>query len=163
MGSGESRSVRERLPPRPSPARNARRGRGTRRLAAAAGSSFALLAVKHGEPNRWLVRIGPIDPMAAMRRDLDPIAGAKMPWLGLIREAQSRRAGQQHDPFRLILVVPETGRARLAERDNALDAQAWGGCERFGNFCGSGIGQIAQQVHGPAIASTPATARRQPS
>src|SRR5438874_1324891 len=77
---------------------------------------------------------------SAMRRDLDPIAEAEMLRFGFIREAQSRGAGQQHDPFRLILVVPETGWARLAERDNALYAQAGAGCERFGNFCGSGIG-----------------------
>ena len=98
-----------------------------------------------------------------MRRDLDPIAGREMLRLGLVGEPQPRRSGQQHDPFRLVLVVPEARRARLAEGDDALDTQTGAGGERLADFCCARVGQITEQIHGPATASAPAMARRQPA
>jgi len=60
--------------------------------------------------------------MAAVRRDIEPIAGAEKARLGLVGEAQPGAAGQNQHPFCFRLVVPEPGRARLAARDDPLDA-----------------------------------------
>jgi len=98
-----------------------------------------------------------------MRRDLQPVAGTERARLRFVLEAQPGRTGQQQNPLRLILVVPEAVRACLAERDDALDAQAGAGDKCIGDFGRTGIRQVPQQVHGPAIDSTPSTARRQPA
>ena len=64
-------------------------------------------------------------------------------------------------PFALGLVVPETRRARLAQRDDPLDPQT-----RPGQQCRDLFGcprvRERREVHGTA-ARTPATARRQPA
>src|SRR5205807_1737224 len=65
--------------------------------------------------------------------------------------------------FAFRLIVPEAGRARLPERDNPLDADARRGDEDVGNLAGPSVRQIAEQIHPPAAASAPATARRQPA
>src|SRR3954452_20579270 len=115
MGSGKTRSAPAPRRRHPSPARNARHGRGRRRPTMAADHSFGLLAIKDGEPNRRVVRVGPLDTVSPMRRDLDPIPGAETARFGLVLEAQPRRAAQQQYPFGLVLVVPESGRARRTE------------------------------------------------
>src|ERR1700724_2589922 len=107
MESGKSRSAPTPRRPYPSPARNARHGLGRRCQAMAAGSAFLLLTVKHGEPDRRLGRVGPLDAVPAMRRDLQPVAGTKKARLCLVLEAQPGRTGQQQNPFGLVLVVPE--------------------------------------------------------
>ena len=62
--------------------------------------------------------------MADVRRDLDPIAGLHVERHVAVLEAQAGGAGQQDDELVIGLVVPETRRARLPGRDDALDAHA---------------------------------------
>jgi hypothetical protein len=70
-----------------------------------------------------MFRVGPRDPVAPVRRDLDPVAGTERALRFLVGESQPRRAGEQQYKFGLRLVVPEPGRAGLSERDDAFDAQ----------------------------------------
>src|SRR5439155_19374132 len=121
-----------------------------------------LLPVEYREPHGRLRRVGPVDPVLPVRRDLDPVAGADQARLCFVGKTYPRRAGEQQYPFGLGLVVPETGRAGLAERDAALDAHARRGEDRLGDFARASIGKITQQVH-DADASTAATARCQPA
>src|SRR5438552_14156516 len=94
-----------------------------------------------------MFRVGPGDPVAPMRGDVDPVAGAERVLLVLIGESQPRRTGEQQYKFGLRLVVPEPGWARLPERDDALDAQPRRGKDRVADFTDARIGQVAQQVH----------------
>ena len=50
-----------------------------------------------------------------MRGDVETIARPQQARLGLVREAQPGGAGEQKDPLAFVLVVPETGWARLAQ------------------------------------------------
>ena len=83
---------------------------------------MASSAVKDSKPDGGDCRIGPVDPVAAVRIDIDPIAGTKKPGIGLILEPQPCGAGEHQHPFAIRLVVPEPGRARLALRDDPFDA-----------------------------------------
>ena len=86
-------------------------------------SREADLPVRHGQPHGRDHRIGPVDPVAAMRGNVDPVAGPEKVGLGLVSEAQSCGASEQNHPFSLALVIPEPRRACLASRDDPLDAQ----------------------------------------
>jgi hypothetical protein len=77
--------------------------------------------------------------MAAVRGDLEPVAGAETPRLSLILEAQMRRTSHQQYPFGLALVVPQTRRARLAMRHDPLDPQPGTGRERLGYLRGARV------------------------
>ena len=77
-----------------------------------------------GEPHGRRIGLGPVDAMAHARGNLDPVAGPELDALVAVREAQHRRASQQHDELVVGLVVPEAGGACLAGRDDALDANA---------------------------------------
>jgi hypothetical protein len=101
--------------------------------------------------------------VAAARRDIEAIAGTQQAVFGLVGEAQPRRARQQHDPFALLLFVPEAGRALLPLRDDAHDAQARPRQHCFGDLAGLRVGQRGEEVHGASVAKTPATARRHPA
>ena len=86
------------------------------------------------KPDRGLVRIGDLDPVAGVGRDQDVVAGAERSGLRLVFEAQHRAAGEQDDPFGLGLVVPLPLRARLAGGDDAHQAHA--------RHLGQGIGEL---------------------
>src|SRR5579875_2850822 len=66
-------------------------------------------AVEHREPDGRGCGIGPFD------------AGAQQALFGLVGKAQAGGARKQYDPFALVLVVPEAGRALLSQRDDARD------------------------------------------
>jgi len=96
---------------------------GFRQAGAASGASAAEM---DGEPYGRQRGIGPFHPVEPMRGDLEIVAGRENEGLFAIGEAQARGAGEQDHPFRLLLIVPEAGRARLAEGDDSLDAKAGG-------------------------------------
>ena len=121
-------------------ARDATAGRDQRDLV------LRILPVKYGEPHGRLGRIGPLDPVAPVRRDVEPVAGAEHAVVRLVGEAQPRRPREQHHPLGLGLVVPEPGRAPLPAGDDALDAQPRCGEKRVGDFAGARVRQVAQQV-----------------
>ena len=77
----------------------------------------------NGEPYGRRVGLRPFDSVAGVSRDFDPVAGPKIERETIRLEAEARGAGQQHDELILWLVVPEARRARLAGRDDALDAE----------------------------------------
>jgi hypothetical protein len=78
----------------------------------------------HRKPHGRRIGVGRFHPMPDVRRNLDPIAGLHIEHYVAILEAQAGGAGQQDDELVVGLVVPEAGRARLASRDDALDAHA---------------------------------------
>ena len=77
-----------------------------------------------GEPHGRRIGLGPVDAMADVRGNLEPVAGPELEALVAVLEAQQGGAGEQHDELVVGLVVPEAGGARLAGRDDALDARA---------------------------------------
>jgi hypothetical protein len=76
----------------------------------------------HREPHGRRIGLCRLHPMPDARGDLDPIAGLHVE--RHVLEVQAGGAAQQHDELIVGLVVPEAGRARLAGRDDALDAYA---------------------------------------
>jgi len=80
--------------------------------------------VVNGEPDRGLSRVCPVDAVATVCFDEDEVALLQATCFGFIRKVQPGCAGQQQYPFGLRLVVPETGWAGLAVRDDALDTQS---------------------------------------
>ena len=120
------------------------------------------LSVEHREPYGRGCRVGPVDPVAAIRRDVEPIAGLEDPRLGLIGEAQSRPAGENQYPFGFRLVVPEPRRARLAQGDDPFDPQTGSGQQGVGLFGRPCVGERSEKIHG-TVARTPVTARFQPA
>ena len=79
------------------------------------------LSVEYREPYGWDYRIGPVDAMTPARGDVEPVAGPQLTRLGLVVKLQVGATGEQQHPFALGLVVLETRRARLAQRDDPLD------------------------------------------
>ena len=75
------------------------------------------------EPHGRRIGLRPLDPMASVGGNFDPVAGPQIEANVAGFEAQPRGARQQHDEFVVGLVVPEAWRACLAGRDDALDAQ----------------------------------------
>ena len=78
----------------------------------------------HREPHCWRFGLRRLHAMAHVCGDLDPIAGLHVERHVALFEAQAGGAGQQDDELIVGLVVPEARRARLAGRDDALDAHA---------------------------------------
>ena len=99
-----------------------------------------------GEPHRGRVGLGPVDAMAGVRGDLKPVAGPELEATVAVLEAQHGGAGQQHDELVGGLVVPEAGGARLAGRDDALDARAVRLDERVELLLLRGARQRGEQV-----------------
>src|SRR6185437_11536098 len=104
----------------------------------------------------------PLDTVASVGFDLDGVAGRERARRFLVGEAEASRAGEEDDEFGFVLVVPEPVGAGLAVREDALDADRVSGRQGLDDLVGLGRGQVAEQVHRPAAARTPATARRQP-
>ena len=57
------------------------------------------------QPDRRLIGRRPLDPVPFVRRNVDEIAGLHLE--RLILETQRCRSLQQHNPFMLLLIVPE--------------------------------------------------------
>jgi hypothetical protein len=126
------------------------------------GSCYAPLSVEDREPHRLRERVGPVDAMASVRSDVEPVAGTQQAHLGLVGKAQLGGAGEQKHAFAFRLVVPEPWRARLPQRDNPLDAQIGPGQQCRELFACTRVRQREEKVH-DTLASTPATARCQPA
>lgn len=71
------------------------------------------LSIKYRQPHGRDRRVGTVDPVTAMRRNFQPIAGLENPDFGVISKAQPRAAGEHDHPFHFRLVVPEPRWARL--------------------------------------------------
>src|SRR6266404_753114 len=71
------------------------------------------LAVEYREPDGRHRRVGPVDPVATVRGDIEPVAGTENAGVGLVLEPQPCGAGEDQYPFALRLIIPEPGRARL--------------------------------------------------
>src|ERR1700730_3545741 len=94
-------------PTAPSPGPRSRRPCGPRAL------SRRGLAVEYREPDRRHRRVGPVDPVATVRGDIEPVAGTENAGVGLVLEPQPCGAGEDQYPFAIRLVIPEPGGARL--------------------------------------------------
>ena len=62
--------------------------------------------------------------MTNVRRDLHVVARSQNSGRRFALDHKARRTGEDDDPFRLVLIVPEAGRARLSGGDDPLDAGA---------------------------------------
>lgn len=99
-----------------------------------------------GEPHGRRIGLGPVDAMAGMGRNLEPVAGHEIEALVAVLEAQHGGPGEQHDELVVGLVVPEAGGARLAGRDDAFDPRAVRRDQRVELLLLGGARQRRQQV-----------------
>jgi hypothetical protein len=81
----------------------------------------AFVAVEHRQPDRQAIGRRPLDAVATVRGDVQPVTGLQATRIVFVGEAQQRLALQQQHPFPFWLVVPEAWRAGLTARDDALD------------------------------------------
>src|SRR5262245_4305367 len=88
----------------------------------------------------------PFDPMARVRRDVQIVTGLELTHLGLAFEAQTGAAGQEHDPFRPLLVPPKPGWTCLPGRDDALDAHIWRREQRGDVFISAAARKSRKQI-----------------
>src|SRR4051812_41807720 len=61
------------------------------------------LAMKDRKPDGRLRRVGPLDAVPPVRRDMQPVAGAEGPDVAFVSKPQPRRAAQQQHPFGFVL------------------------------------------------------------
>ena len=98
-------------------------------------------------------------PDGAVRRDVQEVAGRHLDRLFVILEPKPRCAAQDHDPFRVILVVPETRGRGVALGDDALDADVGGFDQGGAKLVGKTPGEVSEKVgadgHGSGVASLP--------
>ena len=101
------------------------------------------LSVEHREPYGRGCRVGPVDAMTPVRRDVEPVAATQHARIRLVGEPQLGGAGEHQHPFAFRLVVPEPRRARLAQGDDPFDPQTGSGQQGVGLFgrraSGSGV------------------------
>jgi len=76
------------------------------------------------EPNRWFFRLRPLDPVAFPGGNEDVIACAQRSRGRFAFEPQSGAALEHDHPLVRRLIVPESGRASLPLRYDALDLQS---------------------------------------
>src|SRR5579875_3434432 len=99
----------------------------------------------HGEPNRRLMRVGPLDPVPPVGRDVE-----ERPWPQFYRllalESQPGRTLHEQDPLVGILVVPEALGRSVAQRDDPFDAKARSAGERLDKFLGQIVGDVGEEV-----------------
>lgn len=94
--------------------------------------------------------------MAAVRGDVEAVAGGKRSGVALVGKAQARGTRQQQHPFAFVLVVPEAGRAGVAKRHDALDPDP-GPAQQFVDGLGLATGGNGREkVHGTAARSSAA-------
>jgi hypothetical protein len=98
-------------------------GEGEERVNVATAELIGLTHM-HRQPDRRLTGICPSHAMPTPRRDEQIIAHAQSPRLGLVLELYGGVARDDQHPLRPTLVVPETGQARLAGRNDTLDPNA---------------------------------------
>ena len=91
------------------------------------------------EPDRLRVGAGRFDSVALMRREQEAITHAHTPQpFGAVRllRAEHRASLQKHDPFVLLLVVPEPLRRTVPLGNDALDPNVRSTQERLLVFLG---------------------------
>lgn len=98
----------------------------------------------HRQPNRRLLRIGPLDSMSSMGRDVDE--GASLHLDELILESQSCGTLQQHDEFALVLIVPKALGRCVAVGDDPLDAEGGLVEDRLDQFFGEARRNVGEEV-----------------
>lgn len=102
--------------------------------------------VKDRQPQGVYSRRGPFDAMAHMRGNIDVVARTKVHDRAVVRKAQAGGSLDQHDPFVLVLVIPEAGGRRMSMRDDAFDPGCAGSNEGFDNFSRQLCRNVVQQV-----------------
>ena len=98
------------------------------------------------EPDGRPVRIGPFDAVTNMRRKLDIVARPQNPRPLFAFDEKTCRAGKHDDPFRPVLVVPESGGARLPGRNDPLDSGARPIGERLDLLLGQPRRNIGEKI-----------------
>src|SRR5262245_15800892 len=102
-----------------------------------------------GEPDRGRVALRPDHAVAAMRREKQPVAGAKLALLRFARDEETRGAGHEQHPLVVLLIVPLSFGRRLSGRYDPLDAEPFSPAERLGELRGKRPGgKAAPKVPG---------------
>jgi hypothetical protein len=100
------------------------------------------------QPDGWLGRIGPFDPVALPCRDEQVISGLERPGGRLVLEPKTSRSRNQQHLLGPGLVVPEAWWARLPGRDDALDPDPVRRGERDDFFVRSLKREVIEHVRG---------------
>ena len=85
--------------------------------------ALSVFGIMDGEPDCRVIFGSPFDTVFYARWNENVVAWGQNPDLGLAFETQSRRSGQDHNPFGPGLFVPKPRRTRLAQGDDPLDLQ----------------------------------------
>lgn len=100
--------------------------------------------------------------MTPVRGDVEPVARAQQARIGLVGKPQFGGAGEHQHPFALGLIIPESRRARLPQRDDPFDPQPRPGQQCRDLFGCPRVGEGSEKIH-DKVARTPLTARCQPA
>jgi hypothetical protein len=69
-----------------------------------------------------------------MRREKQPVAGAKLARLRFARDEETRGAGNEQHKLVVLLIVPLSFGRRLSGRDDPLDAEPFTPLKRLGEL-----------------------------
>ena len=105
------------------------------------------------EPDCRSGGIRPLDPMAAVRRDLDPVAGAQHEGVRRALDAERRAPAQEHDPLVPLLIVPAPRRRRLTGGDDPLEREAGVVEQDLDQLAGLRTAEMGEQVASPHAVS----------
>lgn len=100
------------------------------------------------QPDRYLVRIGPLHAVSCMRRDIKIIAALERDGVDAPFKEQCCSALKNKNPFGMFLVEPKSRRACLPVRDDPLDQQRSGGPKRGEVFACLRCRNVGKDVSG---------------
>ena len=101
-------------------------------IAVSNGGTSKLLPMD-GEPDGVFVRCGFGDPVALVRRNLNPVARFQVDWLFSLIEFESGGPFDEKNPFDGFLIIPEFRRRLMPARNNTFDVEV--AFSRRENFC----------------------------
>src|SRR6478735_4499080 len=99
----------------------------------------------YGQPNRGPTVRRPRHTMKTMRRDQDMVARTKVT-LALAVDPQPRRAGEEQDPFIMVLIIWFVRRRGLAGRNDPLYPHALSQQQLGDDLLGCPSGKVIEQI-----------------
>ena len=110
--------------------------------------SSRIVLIVNRQPDRFLRRIGPIDAMPPVRRDVDEVAGIQ--FHDNVLESDPGGALEHQHPFVPVLVIPKIFGRRVSLGYDPFNANICRAEERLDKLVGQPLGQIAEDVRGVA-------------
>jgi hypothetical protein len=99
-----------------------------------------------GEPDRRPIGVRPLHPVAAVRRDEDPVPGAERARFRLVLETKASAAGKQDHPLLVRLVVPLARGSGVARGDDSLEPEMTTFEQRLERLLRPRRGQLAEEI-----------------